>query len=94
MSEKASKHPTEVKNYVGSLEDLAQAVGNMRYDHTLAFIESLADDLKRQADNDKAKGRVKLAEKLYATAGELYSARDELLAAWEICKPFMKHNDK
>ena len=84
------KHPVSVEGYNGSLEDLAKAAGNMRYDCTAEFIEKLADDIKRQADSDSAKGRARLAERLYFTAQELYRARDKLLSAWEICKPYMK----
>ena len=32
MSEKKSKHPTSVEKYPGSLEELAIAIGSMRYD--------------------------------------------------------------
>lgn len=72
-----SKHPRYVEGYKGSLEQLAEAIGNMAYDQTASFIEKLADDLKRQADADSARGRRKLASELYATANELYEARDK-----------------
>jgi molybdenum-dependent DNA-binding transcriptional regulator ModE len=84
-----AKHPLTVEGFTGSLDALAQSVGNMQYDQTAAFIETLADDIQRQADADSARGRKKLAAQLYATAQELYKARDAMQAAWEICKPYM-----
>jgi len=62
----------------------------MTYDQTVSFIEKLADDIKRQADADLTRGRKKLASELYATANELYQARDRMDLAWKICEPYMK----
>ena len=62
----------------------------MAYDQTASFIEKLADDLKRQADADNARGRIKLAKELYAAAEKMYGARDKMHLAWKICEPYMK----
>lgn len=85
-----AKHPKKVEGFDGSLEQLAQAIGNMTYDQTASFIEKLADNIKRQADADSAKERKKLAEKLYSTANKLYEAKNEMYKAWKICEPYMK----
>jgi len=85
-----AKHPRNVEGFEGSLEQLAKTVGDMAYDQTASFIEKLADDIKGQADNDKSKGRVKLASRLYAVAEQLYKARDEMELAWKICEHYMK----
>jgi len=85
-----SKHPNNIEGYEGTLEQLAAAVGNMTYNQTASFIEKLADDLKRQADADLARGRKKLASQLYATANELYAAKEKMDAAWKTCEPYMK----
>jgi molecular chaperone GrpE (heat shock protein) len=85
-----SKHPKTVVGFSGTLDELAISVGNMQYNQTAAFIENLANDLRRQADADFARGRQKLAAELYATADKLNQARDSLSAAWTICKPYMK----
>lgn len=84
------KHPEQVEGFDGSLEDLAKAVGNMTYDQTASFLEKLADDLRRQADADLARGRKQLASKLYATSEELLSSRDKMNLAWKVCAPYMK----
>ena len=85
-----TKHPRTVEGFEGSLDQLAKSVGNMTYDQTYSFIEKLADDIKKQADVDFAKGRKKLASELYETANKLYQARDRMNLAWKICEPYMK----
>jgi hypothetical protein len=62
----------------------------MTYDETSSFIEKLADDITRQADADVGRDRPKLASELYATANNLYLAKDKMNSAWEICKPYLK----
>ena len=85
-----TKHPSHVEGYEGTLEELANAVGNMTYDQTATFIENLAEDINRQADADLKRGRIKLANELYNTAEKLYQAKEEMDKAWEICLPYMK----
>jgi hypothetical protein len=84
------KHTDNVKNYPGSLADLARDVGNMRYDSVAEFLQSLGDDFMRQAEADRARGREKLASQLEATANELYHAKDKMQSTWKICEPYMK----
>ena len=84
-----AKHPRHVEGFNGSLEELAYAVGNMTYDQTALFIEKLAEDLKRQADSDYARGRVKLASEMYRAVENLQKAKEHIDAAWKICIPYM-----
>lgn len=84
------KHPRHVEGFEGSLDKLARSVGNMTYDQTSSFIEKLAKDIERQADEDLKRGRKKLASKLYATADALYKAKDEMNLAWNVCEAYMK----
>lgn len=84
------RHPKQVEGFDGSLEQLAGSIGNMTYDQTASFIEKLADDINRQADADLARGRTKLASELYATAKNLYRAKESMDLAWKICIPYMK----
>jgi hypothetical protein len=84
------KHPKKINGFDGSLEDLAKSIGNLTYDQTAIFLEKLADNIKMQAENDLARGRVKLAKKLNDTAEKLYQARDNMELTWKICKPYME----
>ena len=88
------KHFEYALGFPGSLEALATSVGNMRYDKVAEFLTLLADDFKRQADDDLKRGRPKLAKRLYETANQIYLARDEMLLTWKICEPYMKDEEK
>ena len=83
------KHPRTVEGFEGTLAELANSIGNMTYDQTASFIGELADDITRQADTDLARGRKKLSSELYATAEELYQAKNRMDEAWKICKPYI-----
>jgi hypothetical protein len=85
-----TKHPKNIEGFEGSLDELAKSVGNLAYDQTSSFIEKLADDIKRQANADLARGRKKLSSELYMAANKLYEARDKMNLAWKICEPYMK----
>lgn len=85
-----AQHSKIVKGFQGSLDELAQSIGDMSYDQVSVFIERFANDINRQADADLARGRKKLAGELYATAKKLYEAKDAMDSAWKICEPYMK----
>jgi len=89
---KNNKHPEKVIGHDGSLEQLAQAIGNMTYNQVALFVEKLADDIKRQAVADSVRGRKKLAKNLYDAAMQLNQAKEKLDLAWGICKPYMDIN--
>ena len=55
------KHPTNIEGYSGSLEDLAKAIGSMRYDKVYEFLNYLMEDIENQARNDAKKNRLKLS---------------------------------
>lgn len=84
-----TKHPDHVPGYEGSMQDLAQAVGNMRYDKVVEFLDALAQDLKRQADADWNGGRTFLGDWLLGAYHEVAEARRCMEKAWEVCKPHM-----
>ncbi|MBR9705976.1 hypothetical protein GOV14_03005 [Candidatus Pacearchaeota archaeon] len=83
------KHQDSVVGYEGTLEDLAHAVGGMKYAAAAKFLGELGQDIERQAKADEVKGRVQLSSQLYSTARELYKASEEMQAAWKICEPHM-----
>ena len=53
-------HPTKVDGFNGTIEELAQRVGRMRYDKVVEFLEFLEEEISRQAEGDKRRGRMKL----------------------------------
>lgn len=86
----APKHPISVEGYSGSLEDLAKAVGRMRYDKVAEFVGYFAKHAQSEAEKDLADGKIKLPSKLFSASRFLYCVQDEYDSAWKICKPYME----
>ena len=82
-------HHEKPKNYPNSLQDLAEEIGDLRYDSLALFLDFLSEKMKKDAEKDLASNRVKLAKNLFATAEKLHEAKIEIDTAWEICEPYM-----
>ncbi len=91
MSEPKPKHPTSVEKYPGSLEDLAIAIGSMRYDKVVDFLGYLAKYAEFEAEKDLAAGKVKLPAELFLASKLLFQAQIIYESAWKISKPYMKN---
>ena len=83
------KHPDKVVGYDGSLDQLAQAVGNMTYDQVALFFALLSQDISRQAEADLSRGRRKLSKALSDVAQNLDQSRKSMALVWKICQPHM-----
>lgn len=83
------KHPDHVPGWNGTLEELAVAVGSMRYHLVADFVGYLAGEMIRQSTADGKRGRVKLAAALFKTSYNLSAARKSLDTVWKICEPYM-----
>ncbi|MBI4147050.1 hypothetical protein HY494_00165 [Candidatus Woesearchaeota archaeon] len=91
MSEPKPKHPASVEKYPGTLEDLAKAIGSMRYDKVADFLGYLAQYAEFEAKKDLADGKVKLPAELFLASKLFFQAQKTYESAWEICKPYMKN---
>ena len=83
-------HKTTVENYSGSMEDLAEEIGDLRYDALANFLDLLADKIQRDGEKDQQRQRVKLANSLFQCAEHLKASKAQIERAWEISEPFMK----
>ena len=90
MSEEKPKHPTGVEGWSGTLEELAQAIGKMRYDQVAEFVRYFARHTESEAEKDATDGKVMLSSKLFSASKYLYLAQVGYDQAWKICKPYMK----
>jgi dsDNA-binding SOS-regulon protein len=81
-------HPIEIPGQ--SIEELAKTVGNLRYDKVIEFLETLSQDLSRQAQNDYEKGRKQLSFHLANASDDISDATSEMRKAWEICAKHME----
>lgn len=82
-------HKTTVDGF-SSLEELAETVGNLRYDALIGFISALEIKLMKDSDADMARGRPKLSMALHAARWYLGEVRLAIYRAWEICQPHME----
>jgi hypothetical protein len=80
------KHPDHVEGWEGKISDLAHAIGRMRYDKVVEFLDCLAREFYRQEKGDVSRGRHKLAAELLLVAVNIDYAKDHVEQAWEICK--------
>lgn len=86
-----SEHPDHVIGWNGTLDELVQAVGNMRYDTLGDFIHRLSVNLSDQAMADTDRGRPRLANELFLASRKLISADLYIMEAWKICEPYMRN---
>ena len=83
-------HESKVIKYPGTLKELADDIGYLRYDKTAEFIQQLANNLRKQAKGDEKRDRLTLAKEGYDTADYLDKAYESMMKAWKICEPNMK----
>jgi len=69
-------HKSEVANYAGSMEALAEEIGNLRYDALAKFLELLANKIEADGKKDESRGRVKLSDSLYQSADKLMKSKN------------------
>ncbi len=83
-------HKSKVENYAGSMEALAEEIGDLKYDALAQFLELLADKIQRDGEQDNARNRVKLAGHLFESAEHLRISKVTIDKAWVICEPHTK----
>ncbi len=84
------QHPTQLKNYNGNLEELANELGNLRYDALSEFLQLLSQKLEKDSKADRDRNRLQLASHLKNTSLSLKESSESIRKAWKICEPFMK----
>jgi len=81
-----------VEGWTGSLQQLAEAIGRMRYDKLSELIDLLAADLERQAMLNREDNRQRLASVLMQTSVALIRSATAMQAAWEIDGRTLTHD--
>jgi hypothetical protein len=82
-------HSERIERYPGSLAELADELGELRYDALAAFLLALAAKLDGDSRADDARGRKKLAALLRAASVGASEAAGAIERAWVICEPHM-----
>ncbi|GAB4192171.1 MAG: hypothetical protein Fur006_36250 [Coleofasciculaceae cyanobacterium] len=83
------KHGDRVKRFNGTLVELAEDLGNLRYDALAQFLSTLSAKIEQDSNNDEQRGRRKLATALHDCAQHLTLSAKAIEQAWDICEPYM-----
>jgi hypothetical protein len=89
-----NKHKKVVEKYTGSLEELAEDIGNLHYESLRDFLLALSIKVYEDSKKDEKAGRTKLAHHLYETSSALVSATRKSEMAWKISEPYMKEDNQ
>ncbi len=82
-------HHQNIEKYRGSLPQLAEDIGNLKYDALADFLHLLSVKIESDAASDKARGRVQLASSLQNCSNHLAKAATQIEQAWHISEPYM-----
>lgn len=75
-------HKDNIDKYNGSMDDLIEDIGNLKYDALSDFLMKLSEKIEKDGNADFKRKRFKLAK-------ELKQASVHINNAWIISKPFM-----
>jgi hypothetical protein len=82
-------HRESIERYPGTLAELADELGDLRYDALALFLRALARKLQADAIVDTSRGRLQLAGALRDGAAGVSAAAVEVERAWAISAPHM-----
>lgn len=82
-------HRSTLENYEGSFHQLAEELGNLRYDALAEFLQLFSEKLAKDSLADEKRGRAKLATCLAQASNHLGQSAQEIQKAWIISEPFM-----
>jgi hypothetical protein len=79
-------HKTEIEDY--NLQELADKIGDLRYDALQDFLLKLSIKIKNDALKDRNRGRIKLATQLEEASKKIEESSANIERAWVICEPY------
>lgn len=88
------KHTHTINNYHGTMEQLAEEIGDLFYDSLADFLHLLSEKLHRDANADLARQRFKLGGHLKECSLHLERASHEIQRAWTLCEPHVPQEHK
>ena len=89
MENNCSRHKSHIEHYPNHKE-LAEAIGDLRYDSLIELFAELAKKFEKDADADNRRGRTRLSDKLGEIHFGFIKQTAAMEGAWEICKPYME----
>jgi len=86
-------HRQTVEGYQGTPAQLAEDIGNLRYDGLAELLRLLAEKIERDGLKDRARARPRLAAALLGAADQTAAAATNIEAAWRLSEPHMTGSD-
>jgi hypothetical protein len=84
------EHATKLER--GTFYELAEELGNLRYDALAEFLEKLAAKIKNDSLKDAGRGRPQLADKLLEVSSLLSQSSRDMDWIWQLCLKYVpKH---
>lgn len=68
--------------------ELAELLGDLRYDGLADYLHALSEKLSRDSVSDGGRGRGKLATYLQGASISISKAVSSIEDAWDICEPY------
>lgn len=87
------KHKAWLNHYEHNFEQLAEDIGNLRYDTLAEFLTLLSDKIRRDRIKDHEAGRVLLASSLQQASTALATSAAHIRMAWKFCEPHLFPKD-
>lgn len=82
-------HLDHIPKYPGTLEQLANDIGDLKYNKLEELLGHLEKKIRGDAERDKQAGRTQLSARLQYATGVLLELRGQITRAWRLCKPYM-----
>jgi hypothetical protein len=86
-------HKTRLQDYYKSFEELAENIGDLRYDILSEFLLLLSNKIKKDGEKDFESGRIKLANKLELASKALNDSAKNIEYSWDISMPYILPKD-
>ncbi len=84
------KHKKTIVSFNGSLDELAEDIGNLHYESLQTFLVLLSNKLDKDSKKDDKAKRYKLAFELDEASFFIAKASISIKKAYNISKPYMK----
>ena len=84
------KHKKTVEKYEGTLQELAEDIGDLHYEELTKFFHHLDIKIYSDGAKDYGRGRKKLSRQLTKVSTALANASANTREAWNISKPYME----
>lgn len=85
-----TKHNHWIDSINISPENLAEEMGNLRYDDLADYLGLLADKIQKDGEKDLRNNKIQLASKLARVSELLNLASDKTEECWKICELHME----